>query len=176
MVARQKDINGNANDDGPLVTLKVLNTAVLDIRVCLNLEQVIKVLPLMALQAVPQAPHYVQGMMNLAGCGVPVFDLAQRLGFTNTQAYNLNTPVILCDIEGKRAGLIVRQVLGVACVQISEMPIDELFQGDSSLLSGVVNVDGDLSMLLKLQDILKIDLASNLSVDQVDLCRGGQAS
>jgi purine-binding chemotaxis protein CheW len=176
MAATKKNINGNGYDDGPLAKLKVLNTAVLDIRICLNLEQVIKVLPLMALQAVPQAPHYLQGMMNLAGCGVPVIDLAQRLGLINTQPYSLTTPIVLCDVDGKRAGLIVRQVLGVACVQISDMPIDDLFQGDSSLLSGVVNIDGDLSMLLELHDILKIDMTSDLLIDQAALARGGRSS
>lgn len=139
-------------------TMNVLDTMVLGIRFCLNLEQITKVLPLVALQVVPQAPNYMKGMMNLAGEGVPVIDLAQRLGLTNTQPYSLNTPIILCNVEDKLAGLIVQEVRGVASVQLNGMQIDELFQGDISLIEGVVNVEGILSMLLDLRRVLEINM------------------
>jgi len=147
-------------------TMNVLDTRVLDIRFCLNLQQVTKVLPLVALQVVPQAPNYMKGMMNLAGEGVPVIDLAQRLGLTNTQRYSLNTPIILCDVEDKRAGLIVQEVQGVTRVQLNGMQINELFQGDITLIEGVVNVEGILSMLLDLHRVLEIDMPGRKTGNQ----------
>src|SRR3989338_336762 len=50
-----------------------------DMRLCVRLEHCIKILPLMALQALPGAPPHLVGLMNLHGEGVQVVDIAACL-------------------------------------------------------------------------------------------------
>ena len=82
-----------------------------------NTEHVSRVLPLMELKQLPQAPVYVAGLMNLHGTPVPVIDLcALALGSPCTAHFD--TRILLVDYlvdEGtwRMLGLIVERVTGV---------------------------------------------------------------
>src|SRR5581483_9161094 len=56
--------------------------------------------------AVPDAPAYVEGVMNLRGKIVPVVDLRKRFGDASPQPDKRNR-VMVAEIEGRKFGLIV---------------------------------------------------------------------
>jgi len=71
------------SDDAAHETIGLLRFNILQQDMCIVLKYVLKVLPLLELQIVPDAPSYVKGLMNLQGNCVPVIDLAERLGIAS---------------------------------------------------------------------------------------------
>ena len=131
-----------------------------EMRLCVRLEHCSKILPLMALQALPGGPPHLVGLMNLHGEGVPVVDVAACLDLGRRRHYDIDTCILLCDANGKRGGLIVDEVLGIAAVREPGPQMESLFHEALPLFSAAIPAAGGLSLSLDLEHILDIDLAS----------------
>ncbi|WP_077036126.1 chemotaxis protein CheW [Pelomonas sp. KK5] len=107
---------------------QALHFAVPGLHLCLPLECVTRVLPIMALQELPQAPPWVLGLLNLGGEILPVLDLALWLQ-RPAHAYDLDTPVLLCSDGRRSAGLLVQRVDGVG-------PLDDADRRGRPLAAG----------------------------------------
>lgn len=128
-------------------------------RFCLRLGDVERLLPLMQMQAVPDGPDYLLGVMNLGGEAVPVLDLARRLNLPAAADYALDTPVVLAAIGALRVGLVVDEVQGVRAVPRSALRGDALFRdGLPPVLSAVTTAEST-ALLLDALRILDIDLS-----------------
>lgn len=135
---------------------KVLKCSVLNLRICIELNHVEKVLPLMALENVPNAPAYFVGLMNLAGKSIPVIDLARRLSMTREKPYSLDVPILICMQGEKQVGLIVDEVKGLTDVEESALQMRAEFNADNSPIVGTINLENELYLLLNLKVILNI--------------------
>jgi purine-binding chemotaxis protein CheW len=98
-----------------------------------------------ALAAVPDAPSFVLGLLDLRGRVVPVVDLRRRLGLPATEP-GLSTTICVVEAGGRGFGLVadavtdVRPLLG---------PVEALeVAPDDSPVAGVTHVDGRLVTLL----------------------------
>jgi chemotaxis-related protein WspB len=83
----------------------------------LALHLVQRVLPLMALKAVPLAPPAVAGLMNLHGASVPVIDLSRMSGGAPARPH-FDTRIVLVDYSAPDGqvhalGLMAEGVTGV---------------------------------------------------------------
>lgn len=83
----------------------------------LPLAVIRRVLPLMALKAIPLAPDMVAGLMNLHGAAIPVIDLA-RCGGAPAAVLRVDTRIVLVDYHAPGGavhalGLLAERVLGV---------------------------------------------------------------
>jgi chemotaxis-related protein WspB len=85
----------------------------------LPLAAVLRVLPAARLKALPGAPHYVPGLLDLHGEPVPVIDLS-RLAGSPPDAVRYDTRILLVDVvfggRVRRLGLKAERVTGVASV------------------------------------------------------------
>jgi chemotaxis-related protein WspB len=145
-------------------------------RFCLRLNDVERLLPLMQLQPVPDAPGWLVGIMNLAGEAVPVVDLAHRLGLADCPPYSLDHPVLLARAGGRQVGLVVEDVQGVRRVPRENVRGEALFRdGRPPVLGAVAMADGAALLLdsLRLLDLDLSGLAEPLSLGEElrALCR-----
>ena len=67
------------------------------------------------LTAVPDAPPWLLGMLNLRGLVVPVVDLRLRLGLP-TRSPDLSTPIVVITSRGRPLGLVADTVVEVLAV------------------------------------------------------------
>lgn len=85
-------------------------------RYALPLAAVQRVLPVARLKALPGAPHYVPGLLDLHGEPVPVVDLS-RLAGTPPDAVRYDTRILLVEVPAlgrlRRLGLKAERVTGV---------------------------------------------------------------
>jgi chemotaxis-related protein WspB len=85
----------------------------------LPLAEIARVVPVAQLAALPLAPHYVPGLLDLHGEPVPVIDLSRLAGAT-PDAVRHDTRILLVDYptpQGPRKlGLKAEQVAGVETV------------------------------------------------------------
>jgi len=128
-----------------------------------NIHQVKTIERLMEITRVPQAPDFVEGVVNLRGEVVPVIDLRKRFGLperTNTD----NTRIIIVSIEDITVGMIVDSATEV--LQISEESIDPapsiIGSIDLDYIDGVGKIDGRLLILLNLRKVLKSEEINEL--------------
>jgi purine-binding chemotaxis protein CheW len=71
----------------------------------LPVEEVIEVLRMVAVTALPEAPCWVAGVINLRGRIIPVIDLRARLGMPPREPA-LSTPIIVVGRREAAAGLL----------------------------------------------------------------------
>jgi len=145
------------------------------IEMCIALRNVTKVLPIMELQMIPDAPGYFKGLMNLHGCCIPIIDFAERLGITGKAAlYTIETPIILCEVMNRKVGLIVDEISGVTMVNKSKLQLHAEFQEGMHHFLAVVNEGNRPALLVNTESIIKTGfLAENteFSLDIASLNR-----
>ncbi|MCB1160240.1 MAG: chemotaxis protein CheW, partial [Leptospiraceae bacterium] len=106
---------------------------------------------------VPNAPSFVEGILNLRGSVIPAIDLRKRFNLESIQ-HNESTRVIIVDIENKTTGLIVDSVSDVIRISknIIEDPPEILSSNvETRFIAGVGNLDkeGRFIMILDVDKI-----------------------
>jgi len=153
--SKVKEFNGLSRDQ-----LSVLQFTVLGALCCVDLTRVNKVFPLVALKAVPSAPPYVAGVMNLHGRAVPVIDLAMRLSLPNTQPYTLDTPIVLVAAGAREYGLIVQEILEVETLKVTQVSAEKLFAAEVPSFVNAINTARGLSLLIDVERLLDFATAA----------------
>lgn len=82
-----------------------------------TIEEAREVLRMVAINAVPGAPRWLLGIVNLRGRVVPVIDLRVRLGVPSA-AIGLSTPILIVDATAGPVGLVADAVAGMAAVSL----------------------------------------------------------
>ena len=106
--------------------------------------------------AVPDAPQYVEGVINLRGKIVSVIDLRKRFGEKRIER-NRKNRILVAEIERKMVGLIVdaaSEVLRV-CPEEIEDPPDVLDDAEIKYVTGVGKLKGRLVILVDLAKIMQ---------------------
>jgi chemotaxis-related protein WspB len=124
---------------------------------CLPLANVVRVLPLAALQPLPSAPAFVSGLLNLHGNPLSVVDLAVRLGQRRPARHPVHTPMLHCRQEAREGVLIVERVLGPRMIDEDGVGTSGGGESPASPFRGTVAIDARMSMLLDPSAVLSLD-------------------
>lgn len=106
--------------------------------------------------AVPDAPDYMEGVINLRGKIVSVLDLRKRLGETQAAASKRNRILVL-EHKGRLSGLIVdsaSEVLKIPGADV-EPPPTEFLEGGLNCVTGLGKHQGRLIVLLDMAKLLE---------------------
>jgi purine-binding chemotaxis protein CheW len=104
---------------------------------------------------VPDAPVYLEGVINLRGKIVSVMDLRKRFGEKQV-ALNKQNRILVVEHSGKLAGLIVdsaSEVLKIPAADV-EAPPSAFQEGGLNCVSGLGKVNGRLVVLLDMNKLL----------------------
>jgi purine-binding chemotaxis protein CheW len=103
----------------------------------------------------PQAPDFVEGVINLRGKVIPLIDLKKRFGMEKSE-YTEETRIVVVDIAGQTVGVVVDQVTEVLRLPESgiEPPPTMITGVAADYLTGVGKLDNRLLVLLDLGRIL----------------------
>jgi purine-binding chemotaxis protein CheW len=106
--------------------------------------------------AVPDAPDYIEGVINLRGKIISIVDLRKRFGESQIEASRKNR-ILVAEIDRKMVGLIVDAASEV--IRLSETEIEappEVFQeSEVKYVTGVGKLHGRLVILVDLTKILQ---------------------
>ncbi len=105
--------------------------------------------------AVPDAPDYLEGVINLRGKIVSVMDLRKRFGDKQAKL-NKQNRILVVEHSGKLAGLIVdsaSEVLKIAGEDV-EPPPAAFQEGGLNCVTGLGKVQGRLIVLLDMTKLL----------------------
>jgi purine-binding chemotaxis protein CheW len=105
---------------------------------------------------VPQAPHYVEGVINLRGKVIPIIDLRKRFGL-ELKEHDKNTRIVVVDIDGNVMGMIVDSVSEVLRLPANTIePPPELVTGiNAEYIKGVAKLEDRLLIFLDLSRVVE---------------------
>src|SRR5579863_10163794 len=116
--------------------------------------------------AVPDAPDYVEGVINLRGKIVSVLDLRKRLGATEIVPSRRNRILVL-EHKGRLSGLIVdsaSEVLKIPAADVEPSPTESL-EGGLNCVTGLGKYQGRLIVMLDMAKLLEYSLVRRESTD-----------
>ena len=105
--------------------------------------------------AVPRAPSFVRGVINLRGAVLAIVDLAARLGFPPVEPTARHV-IIVVNIESQAVGLLVDAVLDILTTEDAAIqPTPDVASEMAKLFTrGVVAIDGRMISLIGLDHVL----------------------
>jgi purine-binding chemotaxis protein CheW len=117
----------------------------------LKVQEIIK---MMNVTKIPNAPAFIEGVINLRGKIIPIVDLRKRLGFKD-QEFDKSTRVIVVELDGLVLGFIVDSVSEVLRIpeDTIEPPPSMVAGIESEYIEGVGKLDDRLLILLELKKI-----------------------
>ena len=104
----------------------------------------------------PNSPRHVRGVLNLRGTIVPIVDMRLRFQLEE-KAYDSFTVIVVVNVGGRLAGLVVDTVSDVLRIGANERCAMAEFEGQSNraFIEGLAQVDGRLLVLLDVEKLLK---------------------
>src|SRR5215475_3993642 len=107
--------------------------------------------------AVPDAPDYVEGVINLRGKIVSVLDLRKRLGEAAIAPSKRNR-ILVVEHRGRLCGLIVDSASDVLKIPASDVePSTEVFHEGLNAVTGLAKHQNRLIVLLDMDKLLELN-------------------
>jgi purine-binding chemotaxis protein CheW len=115
--------------------------------------------------AVPRAPEFVRGVINLRGRILPVLDLKKKLGLGEV-AHERSARIVVVRTQGRMLGLLVDGASQVLKVPVSrvESPPEEVVERGGDYIRAVAKLDDRLIILIDLERALAQELGEAPSV------------
>ncbi|CAE6888258.1 chemotaxis protein CheW [Vibrio sp. B1FLJ16] len=139
----------------------------------MSIDSVKEIIPYGNVTAVPLMPGFVMGVLNLRGDVVPIIDLSLRFGKAETEIKPRSCIVIL-DInfnqETVLLGFVVDSVTEVVDIHEQQIEQPPTFgtKINSEFIHGIINVAGDLFILLQGDQVLSVDEMIGLIKNVID--------
>jgi purine-binding chemotaxis protein CheW len=135
----------------------------------LMVQEIIRMAPI---TSIPNAPAFIEGVINLRGHIIPVIDLRKRLHLDPLgEEHKENTRILIINIQDRVTGFIVDSVSEVLKIQSNsiEPPPEIVVVGlKSQYIYGVCKLDRGLLILLDFSKILQVEEIKKLMEIQAD--------
>ncbi|MBN2705062.1 MAG: purine-binding chemotaxis protein CheW [Deltaproteobacteria bacterium] len=150
-----QEINQEENDDLMQIVGFVIGNELFGVDI-LMVQEIIRET---SCTAIPNAPDFIEGVINLRGNIVPVVDLRRRLNLNSMKASG-KTWVMILNIGDRITGFVVDAVTKVLKVPRNGIkpPPDIVVSGmQSKYITGVCQIDQGLLILLDFNRILLVE-------------------
>ncbi len=122
----------------------------------LPLARVERVLPMVAVAPLPQAPAIALGVINFHGEVLPVVDVGRRLGLP-AREYGLAAHLVIVQTPRRRLALPVDEVLGVQEVATASVVPPEAVLPGIGYVAGIATLPDGLLFIHDLDTFLSLD-------------------
>lgn len=137
------------------MSLRYVAFAVGPTRYCLPISEVRQIVRHEGVTEVPQAPPFVEGVMNLRGEVIPVIGMRLRLG-VGGDGNPRKSRVIIVDVGGRLYGLHVDDVREIVEVEEESVATENMgaINTDAEFVRAIARVGDQLLIVLNLQRLL----------------------
>ena len=149
-MATQENVKVETSELLQLVSFKIA-----DEEFGIDILKVHEINRMMNITKVPNAPHYVDGVVNLRGRVIPVINLRTKLAMERKE-YDRNSRIIVVELGGKTIGFIVDEVSEVLRIpmNITEKPPEMVSGINSAFITAIGKLEDRLLILLDLEKVL----------------------
>ncbi len=121
----------------------------------IDVHQIKEIIKIKEYVKVPNAPDYIEGVINLRGQITPIVDLRKIFGMEHKE-FDDNSRIIMVEFESDVVGLIVDCVVGVVTVPIGEIVKSPsiAMSANNSFISGIIKSEDNLTILIDVVRLL----------------------
>jgi purine-binding chemotaxis protein CheW len=119
---------------------------------------------MMEVTRVPNAPEYVDGVINLRGKVIPIIDLRRRFGLERKER-DKDTRIVVVELKGKVVGFVVDAVSEVLRIprSVTEPPPALVSDINAEYITAVGKLEDRLLILLDLEKVLSAEQSAELA-------------
>jgi purine-binding chemotaxis protein CheW len=134
-----------------------------------------EIVRMMEITVVPDAPTFIEGVINLRGKIIPVVDLRKR--FSEQPQESRRNRILVAEIDSHLVGLVVDSASEVLKLNSEAIePPPSIFEhGDLNYVTGVGKLNGKLVILIDLAKIMQMGELRRIS-DFAETAGAGQAA
>ncbi len=133
----------------------------------IGILKVREIIGMMPITAVPQAPAYVRGVINLRGKVIPIIDFRLKFGMPATKQTD-QTCMIVVGIENQDGttliGVVVDSVSEVLAVKESDIEDAPTMGMDTDFILGMAKIGKGVKTLLDIDRVLNIQEVQKIAV------------
>ncbi|MBQ7752569.1 MAG: chemotaxis protein CheW [Treponema sp.] len=124
-----------------------------------NIMDVKEIVKLQNVRYIPNAPYYVEGIINLRGEIIPIIDLHKRFkiqsSVSETEEDSIDGGFIILKIEGSQIGIIIDKVERVVSVKAEDVkePPQMLSGIGSEYIEGVIREEHGYLIMLNIRKL-----------------------
>jgi purine-binding chemotaxis protein CheW len=148
-------IKTRMRDSLHVVTDQIVVFTLDDLSYALPLNNVVKVIHVVEVRSLPDAPEIITGIINVRGRIIPVADIRKRLGHGANET-DINDRLIIADTGKRVVAILADNVTGIRSLAPGQL-IDS---GDTlsfaGQISGVAKVEEGLVLIYDLDQLLSI--------------------
>ncbi len=129
----------------------------------LEISTVLEIIAMQTITEVPGTEDYIEGVINLRGLVIPVFNLHKKFNLPGGEITRL-TRIVVVEVEGSNIGMLVDGVSEVVRIpgEVIEPPSKIMNGIDEEYLLGIAKLEDRLVILLDLTKVLRRDDVSML--------------
>jgi purine-binding chemotaxis protein CheW len=145
------------------VSVQMISFSIGSERFGVDILVVQEIIMMSSITEIPNAPDFVEGVINLRGNIIPVLDLRKRLRLRHQprpEGYKASTRILVVEIDDNVTGFIVDAVAKVITVPASKIqpPPDIIVAGvQSQYIKGVSHLDDHILIVLDFKQILSME-------------------
>jgi len=130
----------------------------------IDIKKVQEINRMIDITKIPNAPSYVEGVVNLRGKIIPIVSLRTKLGFGQTER-DKATRIMVVEIDGNILGFIVDSVSEVLRIPGAKIESAPALAGaaDSLYIEGVINLTDRMLILLDLKALFEGDKTARMA-------------
>lgn len=120
-----------------------------------DINAVREIVRMQSITSIPQAPHAIEGVINLRGKVNPVMDLRKRFGLPVSEE-SKDSRIVVVDIGEQDIGLIVDAVAEVNRIpsDLIEVPSSVVMSSETDYISGIAKFGDQMIILLDLNKVI----------------------
>lgn len=149
-------VDGMEREDEDTLHSLFLTFSIADQSYGMETRYVSEIVGMQEITAVPEAPRFVRGVVNLRGNVIPIVDVRLRFGMEEKE-YDERTCIIVTTVGEIIVGLVVDQVSEVISIDeecISPPPKVAEDQGGAEYIQGMGRLEDEVSILLDVRKLL----------------------
>ncbi|WP_295161518.1 chemotaxis protein CheW [uncultured Brachyspira sp.] len=157
-MAEQQSVESTENradieDSTNLVTFRLGNG-----EYAIDIMQAKEIIKMEKITLIPNAPEFVEGVINLRGNIIPIIDLKKRFNLEETEG-DKNTGIIIVKIEDVDMGIIIDAISKVVSISNSDIqPPPPVLSGiGQKYIKGVGKLEDKLLVVLDLEKLFASD-------------------
>lgn len=130
---------------------------------CVDIMNVVEIIRMQEITKLPDAPRFVEGVINLRGKIIPVIDLKKRFNLKEDETSE-DTRIVITNADGKIVGFIVDNVTEVLRLNENDIEaLDNVTVGiDKDYILGIGKLDKRMLIMLDLNKVLSKDEKESL--------------
>jgi purine-binding chemotaxis protein CheW len=136
-------------------------------RLAVPVLQVVRIIRLTPITRVPNAPHFLEGVVTYRGQAVPVIDLHKRLALPVVE-YAYSARILVVEVGSQITGMLVDMVVDILHLpkDVIQLPPEMVADIDGVYLTGVAQHDGQVVIILDPSRVLTVEEIAGVSARQ----------